>query len=160
MAMTHFQVQVLRVSAGCNLISRVEKLSVAKIKILRIAVLVYRAYIVIQEVKVISPYVNGLAGYSERDCAAGVLLWNVPVPKNGRPQEEETLSVALHSLPFAKFDVEAYILDDRKQPWVRSPTQNDTIMPFIQLLPILTALKGFKLMLYKIAKQGSLTCCK
>ena len=72
-----------------------------------------------QELEVESPYVRGVAGYSKRECTAGVLLWNVPTPRNGKPQEEELVSVVLSNVPFSSFDIEAYIIDDRRQPGVR-----------------------------------------
>lgn len=69
-----------------------------------------------QAVDVDSPYVRGVAGVSQRTCAAGVLLWNVPTPWNGQPQQDGTVSITLQDVPFSHFNVEAYIIDDRRQP--------------------------------------------
>jgi len=63
-----------------------------------------------------SPYVRALAGFSNRTCDGGVLVWSVPTPSNGRPAEEATVAVTLDNVPLQRFDVEAYIIDDRKRP--------------------------------------------
>ena len=65
-----------------------------------------------------SQYVRAIAGFSNRTCGGGVLMWNVPTPGNGKPAEEETISVTLNNVPLSSFNVEAYIIDDRKRPGV------------------------------------------
>ena len=65
-----------------------------------------------------SQYVRAIAGFSNRTCNGGVLMWNVPTPDNGMPAEEATISVTLENVPLSKFNVEAYIIDDRKRPGV------------------------------------------
>lgn len=64
---------------------------------------------------------HGVAGYSARECAAGVLLWNTPAPVGGRAQEEATVAVTMRNVPFSRFTIEAYIIDDRRHPSVSQP---------------------------------------
>ena len=63
-----------------------------------------------------------MAGYSQRQCSAGVLIWNVPNPQNGQAAQDATVTVTLTNVPLTRFNVEAYIIDDRRQPTVRPPT--------------------------------------
>jgi hypothetical protein len=74
-----------------------------------------------------SPYVRAVAGFSNRTCAGGVLIWNIPTPGNGGAAEEATITVTLDDVPFQFFNVEAYVIDDRKRPDVSlHPTGGQT----------------------------------
>lgn len=65
-----------------------------------------------------TPLVKAMAGYSTRTCSGGVLLWNVPNPQNNQPATETTVQVTLKSLPITDFNMEAFIIDDRRFPSV------------------------------------------
>lgn len=65
-----------------------------------------------------TPYVKAIAGFSERTCSGGVLLWNAPTPQNGLAPKETVVQVHIKDIPLKDFKAEAFILDDRRVPSV------------------------------------------
>lgn len=66
-----------------------------------------------------TPYVSGMAGFSERSCSGGVLLWSTPTPQNGQAAQEAEVQVTITSMPLQTFKAEAFVIDDRRFPSVR-----------------------------------------
>ena len=79
----------------------------------------YRGPFAAQVLELGTPYVSGMAGFSERSCSGGVLLWSTPTPQNGQPVREAEVQVTITNMPLQDFKAEAFVIDDRRFPLVR-----------------------------------------
>ena len=77
----------------------------------------------LQQLKLDTPYVRGVAGYSPRECYGGILLWSVPAPQDGSNATAVSVTVRVDNVPFRTFTVQAFLIDDKHKPKVVAAQQ-------------------------------------